>query len=80
MSIKLTKIGTIEKGCDGNDLYLKVTDNEDDLTIDHIYDYVSQLVCVDTNVPGGFYIDTLRIFPDNLHNTFICVVEQRFNN
>lgn len=78
--MKKETIGVLNKGIDGRDEYLLISDNEDDLDLNEVHRILVEQFYVDSSVPGGYFCHTVRIIPDELHpNRCIAIVQHRYD-
>jgi hypothetical protein len=79
LEITMTKIGSIEKGCDGAQKYLLLKCLNDDLSEDDAWKYLHPLVYRDTNRAGGYFCHIVETIKKS-DNEVICIVHHDFNN
>ena len=80
MTLKVERIGSIEKGIDGTDAYLLVTSNEGALDCDQVEAFLLQQWWRDSSGPGTYYCNSVRVIPDPVHdNECIAIVQHRYD-
>ena len=80
-TIKVTRIGTIPLGVDGQDLYLKLEDFEADITADRIEDFFATNYYAETHQEaGGYFCRHYNWLPFNHStNTGVLVIYQQYD-
>jgi hypothetical protein len=78
MTIKITKIGSIDNGIDGSDEYLLLTDTEDNLTENDAWEYLYPLVYRDTDTAGAYFCHHVKAM-QKTDNTVVCIVYHQYN-
>lgn len=78
--MKTQTIGVIERGIDGRDEFLLVTDSDDDLDLQEVQRILIEQFYVDTGTPGGYFCHNVRVIPDDVHlDRCIAIVQHRYD-
>lgn len=73
-------IGAIDKGIDGQDQYLLITDNAAAIDIGALEQSLLDQYYHDTNHPGGYFCRDVRVIPDPIHDDrCIAIVYHRYD-
>lgn len=69
---RLTPIGDIDQGIDGRDQYVRIRRLDDDLDLDHTYNWLLEQFYRESFVPGGYFCTSVTIVPVP-HSTSECI-------
>jgi len=76
---KITRIGRVEQGIDGNDEYLLVTDLEDTKTTDEVESDFFQAYYRDTDTAGAYFCHYVTVVELPADNEWIVVIHHRYD-
>jgi hypothetical protein len=79
LTIIVTPIGSIDKGCDGREEYVLLTCHEDNITEDDAYNYIMPRVYCDTNRVGGYFCKLVETI-QKTDNQVICIIHHQYDN
>jgi hypothetical protein len=79
MNITVTKIGCIDKNIDGNDEYVLLTRNDDDLTCDEAHDWLLPQVYRETQQEaGGYFCLDVEVLQRST-NSVVAIIRHRYD-
>ena len=77
--IDLQVIGEIDKGIDGRQQYVLLTNKEDGLTLDEAHQYLTEHFWRDCNHPGGYFCRLFDVF-QKTDNQVIGIIHHQYDN
>lgn len=75
----IVKVGAIDRGIDGTDEYLRVTDNTQDHKLDDIEAHFDRLYYRNSSQPGGYFCPGVTAMA-HPYNGFVVIVHHRYDN
>ena len=81
--MKATKIGTIEKGIDGGDEYLRIDLDETDpenWKLPEVTKYLNEMYWCGSRHPGAYFCDSVTVMPNPLNDkSFVAVIHHQYD-
>ena len=78
--VVMTRIGSIERGIDGNDSYVMLTRLDDDMTPDQAHAWLLPQVYHESTQPGGYFCTSvMAVQAQYSTNQVICTVQHRYD-
>lgn len=81
--MKATKIGTIEKGIDGGDEYLRIDLDEQDpegWKLPEVTKYLNELYFCPSRHPGAYFCHRVTVMPNPYHDdSFVAVIHHQYD-